>query len=328
MTRRCVYRPRSCVMALGVLLCASSTLRAQQGGGSRPQPLRDTTAAVRGTVVDSAGRALEGVEVRAVTSGASARTSDTGRFGIAALPAGRARFLVRRPGLRPIDTSVVLMPNIVVELSFVMRRLPSILDTLRVVAAADCPTRTLEGFECRRRVGLGAFRDSAELAALGATEMTDLAWGITGIRVQQTGLGRLLESTAGWRCLITMLDGKLPVQGDGMHMLTPDRVIALEYFAEQRDVPEWYRSDARLPMVPGRRPRENPRPSNGRAGGGGYTPGTPAMPGRNCSLLVLWTKQAPRFDPRRDQSDRVREARKRRLLLDSLMSRADMSPVR
>lgn len=328
MTHACVHRRLCCLVALGVLLCASSTVRAQQGGGARPQPVRDTTAAVRGTVVDSAGRALEGVEVRAVTSGASARTSDNGRFGIGALPAGRARFLVRRPGLRPVDTSVVLVPNGIAELSFIMKRLPPLLDTLRVVATADCPTRTLEGFECRRRVGVGAFRDSTELASLGATEVTDLAWGIAGLRLQQTGLGRALESTAGWRCLITMLDGKLPVQGDGMHMLTPDRVIALEYFAEQRDVPEWYRSDARLPMVPGRRPRENARPADGRAGGGGYTSGTPAMPGRNCSLLVLWTKQAPRFDPRRDQSDRVREARKRRSLLDSLMSRADTLPER
>lgn len=315
-------------MALGVLLAANTTARAQQGGEARPLPLRDTTASVRGTVVDSTGRALEGVEVRAVTSGASARTSDNGRFGIGALPAGRARFLVRRPGLRPIDTSIVLVPSAVAELSFVMKRLPSILDTLRVVAAADCPTRTLEGFECRRRVGVGAFRDSAELASLGATEVTDLAWGIAGLRLQQTGLGRALQSTAGWRCLITMLDGKLPVRGDGIHMLTPDRVIALEYFAEQRDVPEWYRSDARLPMMPGQRPTENPRPANGRAGGGGYTPGTPAMPGRNCSLLVLWTKQAPRFDPRRDQSDRVRDARRRRLLLDSLMLRTDTMPSR
>lgn len=312
------------LLSLAIPLFASGTRAGAQPVGSAPKAaVRDTTAVLRGTVVDSAGRPIDGAEVRELTSGNSNRTGASGRFSIGSLPAGNVRVRVRLPGMRPLDTVLVVLPAAVRDVAFTMRRLPAVLDTMRVIAAADCPSRTLEGFECRRRVGIGAFRDSAELASLGAIELGDLVWGVAGIRARQEGLARTIESTAGWRCLVTFYDGKLPVSNALPRLMQPDQIVALEYFAEPRDVPEWYKSQARAEMEPGQRATANSRYDP--KGGGGYTPGRAAQPPRNCSLLVLWTKKAPRFDTRRDESDGVRDARRRRFLADSLMAKADSS---
>ena len=112
---------------------------------------------VRGFVLDSAGKPIESVEVTAVMVGRVARTNDAGHFQIDTVMPGPSRLLIRRLGWKAIDTTFMLDPKNPRELKFTMTRVAQNLAEVRIVSHDDCPTRTMEGFECRRRAGLARF---------------------------------------------------------------------------------------------------------------------------------------------------------------------------
>jgi hypothetical protein len=260
-------------------------------------------APVRGTVVDSAGHPIESVEVTATGVGRATRTNSEGRFQIDTLVVGPNRLLVRRLGWKAIDTTFMLYAKNPLELHLVMSRLAQTLEEVRIVSHDDCPIRTLEGFQCRRRAGLGAFRDSAELAALNPTCYANMAEGMEGVRVVYRGDSPCptLESTKGWRCLRTLVDGRLAPVGGGLRM---SDYIGIEFYDEEDKVPEWYKRWAFANATSGTKTYSPPGLPTvyGRAG----------MPGRPCALLVVWTHFAPRFDPKLDQNKNATRAMKSR----------------
>lgn len=258
-------------------------------------------APVRGIVVDSAGHPIESVEVTATAVGRLARTNEAGRFEIDTLVVGPNRLLVRRLGWKPIDTTFVLSAKNPLELHLVMSRVAQQLEEVRIVSHDDCPIRTLEGFQCRRRAGLGAFRDSAELAALNPTCYANMLDGMEGVRVVNRGDSPCpsLESTKGWRCLRTLVDGRI---APAMGQLKLSDYIGVEFYDEESKVPEWYKRWAFANATAGTKTYSPPGMPTvyGRAG----------MPGRACALLVVWTHFAPRFDPSLDQDKNATRAMK------------------
>jgi hypothetical protein len=280
---------RRLTAGLALLIALPCGLRAQRA-----------VAPVRGTVVDSAGHPIESVEVTATAVGRFTRTNDAGHFEIDTLVVGPNRLLLRRLGWKPIDTTVMLYARNPLELHLVMSRLAQSLEEVRIVSHDDCPIRTLEGFQCRRRAGLGAFRDSAELAALNPTCYANMFDGMEGVRVVSRGDSPCpqLESTKGWRCLRTLVDGRLATAG----AVKLSDYIGVEFYDEESKVPEWYKRWAF---------------ANATAGTKTYTPpgkptvyGRAGMPGRGCALLVVWTHFAPRFDPSLDQDRNATRAMK------------------
>ncbi len=283
---------RRLTAGLALLIAVPCGLRAQRA-----------VVPVRGTVVDSAGHPIESVEVTATAVGRLTRTNDAGRFEIDTVVVGPNRLLVRRLGWKAIDTAFVLDARNPLELHLVMTRVAQSLEEIRIVSHDDCPIRTLEGFQCRRRAGLGAFRDSAELAALNPTCYANMAEGMEGIRVVYRGDSPCptLESTKGWRCIRTLVDGRLAQVGGGLRM---SDYIGVEFYDEEDKVPEWYKRWAFANATSGTKTYSRPGlpTAYGRAG----------MPGRPCALLVVWTHFAPRFDPSLDQDKSATRAMKSR----------------
>lgn len=277
-------------LGLALLIAPSAALRAQRA-----------LAPVTGIVVDSAGQPLEGVEVTATTVGRITRTSSTGRFEIDTLVVGLNRILVRRLGWKPIDTTFVLNPKNPAELRFVMGRVAQELEEVRIVSHDDCPIRTLEGFNCRRRAGIGAFRDSAELAALNPSCFANMAEGMEGVRLVARGTSPclMLESTKGWRCLRTLVDGQ---PGSATGSLKMSDYIGVEFYDEEDKVPEWYKNYS-YASAHGSTPTMAHK-------GLPATYRTAAQPGRPCALMVVWTHFAPRFDPSLDQDKSATRAMK------------------
>lgn len=262
-------------------------------------------APLRGIVVDSAGQPIESVEISATAVGRVVRTGTDGRFQIDTLVAGPNRLLAQRLGWKAIDTTFILRPRYPSELRFVMSRVSQQLAEVRIVSHDDCPIRTLEGFECRRRAGIGAFRDSSELAALNPSCLSEMAQGMEGLRLVGSDGSpcRRLEPTTGWRCLRTMIDGRIgPAQG----RLKMSDYIGIEFYDDPDKVPEWYKEYAFAAASRSTKTRST------RAGGtaGPTVYGTPQQGGRECSLLVLWTQFAPRFDPSLDQDKNATRAMK------------------
>jgi hypothetical protein len=298
--------------------CAAVLLAASASLSTAALAQRDTTAMVRGTVTDSTGRPIESVEVSATTVGRVVRTDSAGRFAITGLFPGRNRLLVRRLGWKAIDTSVVVALKFPLQLRIVLAHLAQGLEAVHVISQDECPSKTLEGFECRHRAGIGAFRDSAEIAALRPVCVSDITYGMEGLRRTPGSRGcPSFVPTAGWRCVKVLVDG---APGNPMPGRLTD-YIGVEFYAHYADAPEWYKQyafDRAKAAVPLHQDFK----------GGPFIYRTPAEGGRNCSLIVYWTHFATRADPSLDQSKATTIMMKARRdsiahLLDSLKSALD-----
>lgn len=225
------------------------------------------------------------------------RTNAEGRFQIDTVMPGPSRLLIRRLGWKAIDTTFLLDAKRPRELRFVMSRVAQNLDEIRVVTHDNCPTRTMEGFDCRRRAGLGAFRDSAEIAALKPVCAADIVYGMEGLRRVPGIPCPGFVPTTGWRCLRVIVDGR--VTGSAPALMAD--YIGVEFYADFDHVPEWYEQFAFASSTRGVATRQLVR-------GGDIIYRQPSLPGRNCSLLVYWTHFAPRFDPSLDQDKNATRA--------------------
>ncbi len=258
-----IAHARATLALFACIVLAASSVRAQ-GTGSTTKPkfvAPDTLSTVRGTVTDPSGHPLDSIEVYVMTSGQSVRPDATGRYTIINLLNGPTRLRARRVGWRPVDTSFVLARHGIVEMNFVLSGRVTALDTIRVrTSQDDCAPRNFYAFACRRRAGVGVFRDSAEIAALKPDWDADLFDGIPGLRRDGHGVVAVTH----WRCISRLINGHPPTLFDreSAKMLGWIKdVKAIEFYADSHDVPKWYQVYAW--------PRGSPYP---------------------CSLIVYWTK--------------------------------------
>jgi hypothetical protein len=157
----------------------------------------DTTSIVRGVVTDNTGHPLDSIEVYVMTSGQSVRTNAVGHYELRHLPDGPTRLRARRVGWSPVDTAIVLSKHAATTINLTLVTRVSALDTIRIRSSQDnCAPRNFYGFACRRRAGVGVFRDSAELAALNPEYDADLFDGVPGLRRD----GRDVIAVTHWRC--------------------------------------------------------------------------------------------------------------------------------
>lgn len=114
-------------------------------------------AVFAGAVVDSAQRPLSNVQVTFPDLARVALTDEAGKFRLAGLPAGSHRFVVRKIGYGPVDTSLTIGADERVDRNVVLSRVV-MLDSVRTVARGS----DLE-FEENRKIGLGHFFTRADL---------------------------------------------------------------------------------------------------------------------------------------------------------------------
>jgi hypothetical protein len=133
------------------------------------------TTTLVGSVRDSAGRALGGVELRLNGGDVAARSDDLGGFRIGVVPSGPTRVDVRRLGFAPSALTVTLRPgridSLVVTLNAVATALPG------VVVEDEAMTRSkqlLAGFWERRSRGFGSFVTREEIAQRNTSHFVDL----------------------------------------------------------------------------------------------------------------------------------------------------------
>ena len=231
-----------------------------------PSIVAAQTATVRGIVTDSAGNPLRGVEVLALQQERSTRTGNDGRFVLRGLPWGQVVLMARQPGWRAQEQVVRINDDGTSrEPRFVMLRAIQLLDTLRIVSQDGCAATQYDGFECRRRAGIGQFRGPEELEAIRAQHMADMFEGMTGLRrepfrdVERGRLDWTVASTTGWRCLTEAYNGRFRTARE--EIVYPEQIYAIEYYDVYERVPEVYKRFA--------------------------WPNTVDKP---CGLVVYWTK--------------------------------------
>jgi hypothetical protein len=227
-------------------------------GATAARAQHDTTSTLRGTVVDSSGHPMSGVEIYVLTVGRGSRTDDAGRYVVVDLLQGPTRLRARLPGWQPVDSAIAIGPRTTVTLNFVLRRRIDALDTVRVVSRDSCEPRGLNGFGCWWRAGIGAFRDAREVAAIKPVYFADVFDGIRGVKRVLLYHDVGIASTTGWRCIAYLANGRPPFPGELRNLNLHD-IIAFEFYDEEDKIPEWYK-----------------------------------IYSQHCSLAVLWLRGAPK----------------------------------
>ncbi len=211
-----------------------------------PAALAAQAGTVRGQVTDSAGAPMRGVEVLVLKQDRSVRTDAEGRFLLRGLPWGQAVLMARSPGWKPQD-QVVLLGDTGAdrEVRFSLSRAVQVIDTARIVSQDGCAAFRYDGFECRRRAGIGQFRGVDELEALRPEYWADMFEGMNGLRKepwrdQQRGrLDWTVASTTGWRCLMEGFNGRHRTARE--EIIYQNQIHSIEYFDVYERVPEAYK---------------------------------------------------------------------------------------
>jgi hypothetical protein len=211
-----------------------------------PAALAAQAGTVRGLVTDSAGNPMRGIEVLALQQDRSTRTDGEGRFILRGLPWGQVVLMARSPGWKPQDRVVQIGDaGASSEVRFSLTRTVQLIDTARIVSQDGCAAYRFEGFECRRRAGIGQFRGPDELVALRPQYWADMFEGMNGLRkepMRDLERGRLdwtVASTTGWRCLMEGFNGRHRTARE--EQIYHDQIYAIEYFDVYERVPEAYK---------------------------------------------------------------------------------------
>lgn len=214
-----------------------------------------------GSIRDSAGHAVSGVEVRLNGGALLGRTNDSGGFRIGAVPVGRTTVGVRRMGFAPTTAEVMLRANrvdsLVLTLSATALSLPGVLVEDEAMTRSK---RLLAGFWERRSRGFGSFLTREQVEARNTSDFAELVRMIPSAYVMNVN-GRntiRFKRNAGTR------DCPPQFWVDGMRV---ERAEADEFSPQEVEAVEVYPGPATIPV------QFMPRPNS-------YT----------CGAVVIWTR--------------------------------------
>jgi len=221
---------RHAVCAIGALAALASPARAQRRTGS-----------LEGIVRDDGGMPIAGVEVTAVKQGIVARSDSVGRFFLTALASGALDLTFRRLAFEPVVVTIDLAADdtteVEVKLTVVAQRLTGV-----VVNDRAPKKRVLEGFEARRRQGIGYFITRAQIEKRDPRLLSDMLRMIPGTILIAGDAGRIsLRFTRSARnCPPQFFVDGIQASGMGIDDISPSDVEGVEIFAGAAGLPSEY----------------------------------------------------------------------------------------
>jgi Carboxypeptidase regulatory-like domain/TonB-dependent Receptor Plug Domain len=222
-----------------LLLIVSPGIVAAQSGPA--------AGAVRGEVRDSAGRAIAGVLVAPIPSGAGTRTNDSGSYRLDGLPTGATRLTARRVGFMPETLDVVVRAGASARADFSMK-------TAATAIAADVidadPLRGKMGpFNRRKSRGLGSFITRDEIEKRRAASVSELLRYLPGVGVSQRMAGepqpvrmeRSINTTNGECTVKIYVDGQ-PYPNGSVDDFDPLTLEGVEVYRSAAEIPADFRT--------------------------------------------------------------------------------------
>jgi hypothetical protein len=255
------------------LLASLPFARAQAQGVEQAK-----TAALAGTVRDTSGRGIAGVEIVVDSLELNAVTDDSGQFHLPGIPAGRNGFIVRKIGYEAasFETSLAAEKTLVIQVT--LRNSVNTLNTATITGERLLPGLAKAGFYDRERRGLGRFMRPEGVDSIAHTVSTpsQMLRQMPGIDVQcRRGGACALRSRTPPYCMHVFIDGKFvpPVDNGGKDLvldvsLTADAIGAFEVYRHPSEVP----AEFEAPMIVKDR---GPRSMTAQAG---------------CGVVAVWTK--------------------------------------
>ena len=175
------------------------------------------------------------------TCASRARTDSVGRFLLAALPAGALDLTFRRLAFEPVIVTIDLPADdtteVEVKLTVVAQRLTGV-----VVNDRAPKKRVLEGFETRRRQGIGYFMTRAQIEKRDPRLLSDMLRMIPGTILIAGEAGRItLRFTRSARnCPPQFFVDGIQASGMGIDDIAPGDVEGVEIFAGAAGLPSEY----------------------------------------------------------------------------------------
>jgi hypothetical protein len=216
---------------------------------------------VRGVVTDTTGTGVAGVDVVLESTDRRARTDSAGRYLLQAR-SGSFTVLYRSLGYHPSRETVRLNDR-----DTLVRNVTLIVANAQQLEAVTVKGRQprgtgLEGFEERRRLGLGSFLDSTVLRRSEGRRVGDVVRELRGIRILERGRNQFAMSGSRGCLASVWLDRQMLYRAGTsdppFNLATDIQVMSLEAV-------EWYARSTQVPMEFSR-----------------YS---------DCGVLVLWTRR-------------------------------------
>jgi hypothetical protein len=149
----------------------------------------------------------------------------------------------RKVGYAPARWDVMVSKSGRVEINFVLNRRVQ-LDTVKVVAARDCPLYSFDGFMCRRASRKGVFLDYADIDERQPVWTADIFQSIPGFRVEvrrsRYGPVRVAVPASYTGCISSLVDGRPASDANPIPTKSYD-LSGIEVYLSADSVPEPYR---------------------------------------------------------------------------------------
>lgn len=162
----------------------STSLHAQAVAESTATKPAANTGAIDGTVVDTAGKGLTGVEVVILDTKQSARTNGGGAYRIDGVEAGGHVMRFRRVGLQPVTVTVEVAFNDITGADVVMGSAHQ-LSTVQVKAKSGDIMVLPKEFVEHMRTGMGHYMTQEDIEKRRALSTAELFSNIPGVTVRQ-----------------------------------------------------------------------------------------------------------------------------------------------
>lgn len=253
---------------LGIAAALTAVPALAWAQGQPREPAADSTARVRGTVVDRETRApvVAATIVFAAEPGSGVDveprlTDDRGRFLFPAVPPGTYRIEISRIGYQTLRDTLPIDPHSDIRILAEMSVSAVEMEPLLVVARR-WPRGAMAEFEERRRTGLGTYITRELIEARNPIYVTDLLRTARGVHVVPVGAGGYDVRLRGGCRPDLWIDGLLTIPGLPIdQFLMPQDVEAIEIYRGPETPPRFGNNPCGAIVVWTRLP--DPEPSRG-----------------------------------------------------------------
>src|SRR6478735_7361010 len=140
-------------------------------------------AVIKGTVHDSAGQPIAGVELGIAGGGLRERTNEKGEYRLAGIAAGPATLTARRFGYKPYSYSLRLRSSEEHRVDIVLDVAPTELDAIAVSADRQVYDARLAGFNARLQQKVGHFVTRERIDRANSANLSDMLREIPGVKI-------------------------------------------------------------------------------------------------------------------------------------------------
>lgn len=191
------------------------------------------TGTLTGRVLDEQGVPVPNVEVAIAKLSRTTRTDSAGKYILSLVPSGSYDVAFRRVAYAPMMFTIDVSQGDTTEAEVKMNSAPQQITTLRVEEKGVNPR--LEGFESRKRLGIGHYVTREQIEARNPQLLSDMLRTMPGAKFQPAGMGRTVlrfaRAERGRDCPPTFfIDGTL-AQGYNLDDMPVSDVEAMEVYS-------------------------------------------------------------------------------------------------